>query len=85
LRPLFDAAFKPLVETWITNLQLARSTVEKVMRAGRGSWKIENETFNTLKNHGYHFEHNYGHGEQHLAMVLAMLMMLAFLMYQIQQ
>jgi Transposase DDE domain len=27
--------------TWITNLPLARSTVEKVMRAGRGRWKIE--------------------------------------------
>jgi len=43
--------------TWITNLPLARSTVERVMRAGRGRWKIENETFNTLKNQGYHFEH----------------------------
>jgi hypothetical protein len=53
--------------------------------AGRGRWKIENETFNTLKNQGYHFEHNYGHGEQHLATALAMLLMLAFLMDQIQQ
>jgi hypothetical protein len=59
--------------------------VEKVMRAGRGRWKIENETFNTLKNQGYHFEHNYGHGTQHLATVLALLMMLAFLVDQIQQ
>jgi len=24
-----------------------------VMRAGRARWKIENETFNTLKNLGY--------------------------------
>ena len=30
------------------------------MRAGRCRWKIENETFNTLKNQGYNFEHNYG-------------------------
>lgn len=71
--------------TWITNLPLARSTVEKVMRAGRGRWKIENETFNTLKNQGYHFEHNYGHGSRNLATVLALLMMLAFLIDQIQQ
>jgi hypothetical protein len=35
--------------TWITNLPLARSTVEKVMRAERGRWKIENETFNFLR------------------------------------
>ena len=47
--------------TWITNLPLTAVTVEKVMRAGRSRWKIENETFNTLKNQGYHFEHNYGH------------------------
>lgn len=55
------------------------------MRAGRGRWKIENETFNTLKNQGYHFTHNYGHGEQYLATVLAVLMLLAFLVDQIQQ
>ena len=36
-------------------------------------------TFNTLKNQGYHFEHNYGHGQQHLATVLALVMLLAFL------
>jgi hypothetical protein len=38
-----------------------------------------------LKNHGYHFDHNYGHGEQHLSVVLATLMMLAFLVDQTQQ
>lgn len=71
--------------TWITNLPLTARTVERVMRAGRGRWKIENETFNTLKNQGYHFEHNYGHGTQHLATVLALLMLLAFLVDQLQQ
>jgi hypothetical protein len=71
--------------TWITNLVLQARSVERVMRAGRSRWKIENETFNTLKNQGYHFEHNYGHGQQHLATVLALLMFLAFLLDQIQQ
>ena len=71
--------------TWITNLALTQRTVERVMRAGRSRWKIENEAFNTLKNQGYHFEHNYGHGQQHLATVLALLMLLAFLVDQIQQ
>jgi hypothetical protein len=52
---------------------------------GRARWKIENETFNTLKNQGYHFEHNFGHGETHLGVVLALLMMLAFLIDQVQQ
>jgi len=39
--------------TWITNLELTAMTVEKVMKGGRARWKIENETFNTLKNQGY--------------------------------
>ncbi len=55
--------------TWITDLPLTARTVEPVMRGGRGRWKIENETFNTLKNQGYHFEHNYGHGTANLATV----------------
>jgi len=71
--------------TWITNLPLTSLTVEKVMRGGRARWKIENETFNTLKNQGYNFSHNYGHGVNHLATVLALLMLLAFLVDQIQQ
>jgi hypothetical protein len=71
--------------TWITNLPLTARTVERVMRAGRGRWKIENETFNTLKNQGYHFEHNYGHGMQNLASVLAVLMFLAFTVDQMMQ
>ena len=52
---------------------------------GRARWRIENETFNTLKNQGYHFEHNFGHGYQHLSVVFAVLMMLAFLVDQVQQ
>jgi hypothetical protein len=71
--------------TWITNLPLRANNVERVMRAGRSRWKIENETFNTLKNQGYHFKHNYGHGYLRLATVLALLMLLAFTVDQIQQ
>jgi hypothetical protein len=71
--------------TWITNLPLTKITVQKVMRGGRARWKIENETFNTLKNQGYNFSHNYGHGFKNLATILALLMMLAFLVDQIQQ
>jgi len=55
------------------------------MRGGRARWKIENETFNTLKNQGYHLEHNYGHGARNLSVVLALLMRLAFLVDQVQQ
>jgi hypothetical protein len=55
------------------------------MRGARARWKIENETFNTLKNQGYHFGHNFGLGKQHLSEVFVLLMMLAFLVDQIQQ
>jgi len=71
--------------TWITDMTLSRDNVFRVMRAGRSRWKIENETFNTLKNLGYHFEHNYGHGKQYLATVFTTLMLLAFLLDQVQE
>ncbi len=71
--------------TWVTDLDLMAAACELASRGGRARWKIENETFNTLKNQGYHFEHNYGHGYRHLAVVFATLMMLAFLVDQVQQ
>ncbi|WP_299735785.1 transposase [uncultured Endozoicomonas sp.] len=73
------------VNTWITDIQLTEENVAKVMRGGRARWKIENETFNTLKTQGYHLEHNYGHGKQHLATNLASLTFTAFLINQIEQ
>jgi Transposase DDE domain len=71
--------------SWVTDLRLTKGTVYQIMRGGRARWGIENETFNTLKNQGYHFEHNYGHGYQNLSVVFALLMMLAFLVDQVQQ
>ncbi len=70
--------------TWVTDLELTPSTIYTIMRGARARWRIENETFNTLKNQGYHFEHNFGHGENHLATIMAYLMLLAFLIDQIQ-
>ena len=70
---------------WVSDLPIEESTVMEMMRAGRARWRIENETFNTLKNQGYRFEHNFGHGHKHLATVFAYLMMLAFLIDQVQQ
>ena len=55
------------------------------MRGARARWKIENETFNTLKNQGYQFGHNFGLGKQHLSEVFVHLVILAFLVDQIQQ
>src|SRR5215813_4166345 len=71
--------------SWVTDLRVSTRNVYALMRGGRARWKIENETFNTLKNQGYNFEHNYGHGEQNLSVVFATLMMLAFLVDQTQQ
>ena len=71
--------------SWITDLELNQDNVHKIMRGGRARWHIENETFNTLKNQGYNFDHNFGHGHNNLSTVFGYLMMLAFLIDQIQQ
>ena len=74
---------KPRTWTWITDLPLTRAEASEAQACARSRWKIENETFNTLKNQGYQLEHNFGHGNQHLATVLMLLMMLAFLIDQL--
>lgn len=71
--------------TWVTDLPINHSTVSLIMKGARSRWHIENETFNTLKNLGYNFEHNYGHGYKNLSTVMAMLMFLAFLIDQVQE
>jgi Transposase DDE domain len=71
--------------SWVTDLRVNKGTVYRLMQGARARWRIENETFNTLKNQGYHFEHTFGHGYQHLSVVFAILMMLAFLVDQAQQ
>lgn len=82
----YDAEGKRLKHfTWITDLHINLRNAWLFARGGRARWRIENETFNTLKNQGYHFEHNFGHGRQNLSVVFAMLMMLAFLVDQAQQ
>ncbi len=77
---------KPLFQkwAWITDITLQRSTIDIIMKGGRARWHIENETFNTLKNQGYQFDHNFGHGYQNLSVVMAYLMFTAFLIDQVQ-
>jgi hypothetical protein len=70
--------------SWVTDFTVTTANVFQITRGGRARWKIENETFNTLKNQGYHFEHNFGHGSKNLSVVFATLMMFAFLVDQIQ-
>jgi hypothetical protein len=71
--------------TWVTDHEITKNNVYLIMQGGRARWKIENETFNTLKNQGYQFEHNFGHGKKNLMTVFAFLMLLAFLIDQIQE
>lgn len=70
--------------SWVTDHSIYDSNCEELARVGRTRWKIENETFNTLKNQGYEFEHNFGHGYKHLSTNFICLMMLAFLSDQLQ-
>ena len=73
-----------LTMEWITDIPLSIENINDIVKAGRTRWKIENETFNTLKNQGYHYDHNFGHGKQYLAQNLAQLMLIAFNFDQIQ-
>lgn len=64
--------------TFATSLAIDDKNVAEIVGAGRSRWKIENENNNTLKTKGYHFEHNYGHGQKYLSFLLASLIILAF-------
>jgi len=81
---------KPSGETkrfsWVTNIKITASNIYDLMRGGRARWRIENETFNTLKTYGdYNFEHNYGHGKKNLNTNFGLLAMLSFAIDQIQK
>jgi len=63
---------------WVTSLPVSKANVAEIVACGRARWKIENESFNVMKNHGYELEHNFGHGQKSLAMMLAAFNLLAF-------
>ena len=69
--------------SWVTDIPIDENTIVTLVKGGRARWKIENETFNTLKNQGYHLEHNFGHGQKNLSFVFFMLNLLAFYVHQI--
>jgi hypothetical protein len=68
---------------FITDFEVTDTTVEAIVRDGRARWKVENENNNVLKTKGYHIEHNFGHGNQHLASLLLSLNLLAFLFHTV--
>jgi len=79
-----DPKGKVTTWSWVTNFTITRHNAYAIMRGGRARWHVENQTFNTLKNQGYQFEHNFGHGYEHLCSTMAVLMFLIFLIDQIQ-
>jgi hypothetical protein len=79
-----DPKGKETLFSWVTNIHINQINIFALMKGGRSRWKIENETFNTLKNLGYNFEHNYGHGKKYLSTIFCLLMLLSFLIDQVQ-
>lgn len=71
--------------SWATDIEIHAGNVFELMKTGRSRWKDENEIFNTLKNQGYHLEHNFGHGKENLAANFALFANLAFLTDQIEE
>lgn len=63
---------------FITDWQISAQNVSGLVSAGRARWKIENENNNVLKTKGYHLEHNFGHGKEHLSSLLMTMNLLAF-------
>jgi len=68
---------------WATTHLITDENVAEIATAGRTRWKVENENNNILKNQGYHFDHNFGHGKQHLSNLLATLIILAYLLHTV--
>jgi hypothetical protein len=69
--------------SWVTDIAIDENNVAQLVKGGRARWKVENEGFNTLKNQGYHIEHNFGHGQNNLSMIFFLLNLLAFFVHQI--
>ena len=73
------------LNSWVTDHSITDQQVVEIAAAGRCRWKTENENHNVLKTKGYHLEHNFGHGQQHLAALLLTLNLLAFLFHTVLQ
>ena len=70
--------------SWVTNHPVTLHNVVQLAKIGRARWKVENENINVLKTKGYNLNHNFGHGQSHLANVFFSLNLLAFLIHTAQ-
>ena len=80
---LFKGSKATRHNSWVTDIPITGDNIVDLVKGGRARWKIENEAFNTLKNQGYHLEHNFGHGEKNLSYNLLLFNFLAFFAHQI--
>jgi len=46
---------------FITNIRITAKNHGEIVASGRRRWKIENQGFNTQKNHGYNMQHLFSH------------------------
>jgi len=69
--------------SWITDLEVEEQNVIEMTECARARWKIENEHNNVLKHHGYHLEHNFGHGQENACEIYVLLNLLALQMHGI--
>lgn len=75
---------RKLVGEWFTNHPVTPRQVAKFVRWARRRWSIENCIFKTLKAlTGMNFEHNFGHGNEHLSNNLTLFMSVVALMDQL--
>ena len=76
---------------YLTNLSLHKEPsqkqgiIMKIVQAGRLRWKIENEGFNTQKNHGYHLHHKFSRCSVATLHVYYILLQMAHMINQLVQ
>lgn len=80
---MFKGKKRTFHNSWVTDITISSKNIRELVKCGRARWKIENETFNTLKNQGYELEHNYGHGKRYLSYNFFLMTLMAFSMHQI--
>ena len=71
--------------SFVTDLPITDKNIKNMIAYGRSRWKIENENNNILKTKGYHLEHNFGHGKEHLSNLLMTLNLLSYLFHTVAQ
>lgn len=69
--------------SFATNHEITEKNVIEIVMAGRARRKAENENNNVLKTEGYNPEHNFGHGNKYLSLLLLTFNLPAFLFHTV--